>query len=79
MNVFRFDVVVVVLWSADGFFGRVYVRVHVDGCAVDIEVEDVEDFELLHEWFCMCLWWSVADEPDDFLVCSVEWLDVCLV
>ena len=52
---------------------------HVDGCAVDIKVEDIEDFELFHEWFCMSLWWSVADESDDFLVCSVEWLHVCLV
>ena len=79
MDVCYFDVVMVVFWSVDGFFGWMYVGMHVDGCAVDIKVEDIEDFELFHEWFCMSLWWSVADESDDFLVCSVEWLHVCLV
>lgn len=62
---------VVVFWSVDIFFGWVYVWMYVDGCAVDAEIEDVEDFELFHEWFGMCLWWFVADESDNFLVCSV--------
>ena len=66
-----FDVVMVMLWSIDVFFLWVNERMHVDGCAVDVEVEDVEDVELFHEWFGVCLWWSVADESNDFLVCSV--------
>ena len=44
-----------------------------------VEVEDVEDVELFHEWFGVCLWWFVAYESNDFIVCSVEWLYVCLV
>ena len=52
---------------------------HVDGCSVGVEIEDVEDFELLHEWFGVCLWGFVVNESYDFLVCSVEWLHVCLV
>jgi len=79
VNLCCFDVVVVVLWSIDVFWWWMDEWMHVDGCSVGVEVEDVEDFELFHEWFCMSLWWSVADESDDFLVCSVEWLDVCLV
>jgi len=46
--------------------------VHVDGCSVRIEIEDVEDVELFHEWFGMCLGRFVADESDDFLVGSME-------
>ena len=52
---------------------------HVDGCAVAVEVEDVEYLQLVVEWFGGCLGWSVADEADDFFVGSVERLKVCCV
>ena len=75
----RFDVVVVVFWSVDVFLWWVDEWMHVDGCAVYVEIENGEDFELFHEWFDMCLRWFVADESDDFFMCSVEWLHVCFV
>ena len=79
MNLCCFDVVMVVLWSIDVFFLRMDEWMHVDGSTVDVEVEDVEDVELFHEWFGVCLWWSAADESNDFLVCSVKRLHVHLV
>ena len=63
---------VVMFWSVDFFVGWVDEWVHVDGCSVRIEIEDVEDVELFHEWFGMCLGRFVADESDDFLVGSME-------
>ena len=52
---------------------------HVDCCAVDIEVEDVEYLQLLIEWFGGGLRWFVADEAEDFFVSSMERLEVCCV
>ena len=79
MNICCFDVVMVMLWSIYVFLWWMNEWMHVDGCSVGVEVEDVEDFELLYEWFGVCLWGFVANESDDFLVCLVEWLHVCFV
>ena len=48
--------------------------VHFDAGAKDVEVGDVEDVELCHDWFCVCSWWGVCDESDDFFLSSDEGL-----
>ena len=45
MNFVGFNVLVVVLWSVE-FFTWVNKWVHVNGCAINIEIEDVEKVEL---------------------------------
>ena len=37
-----------------------------------VEVDDVEDSEFCHEWFCVCSGWHVFDKSDDLLLCSDE-------
>ena len=79
VDVCCFDVLVVVLWPVALFWWWVDEWMHVDGCAVDVEVENVECLQLAVERFGGCLRWSVANEADDFFVGSVEWLEVCCV
>ena len=66
-------VVVVMFWSV------VVVRdvdewMHLCADSKDVEICHVEDVELLHEWFGVCLWWLVHYDSDDLLLCSDEWL-----
>ena len=41
-----------------------------------VEVVEVENFEFCHDWFGVCSWWVVFEEPHDFLLGFDEWLDV---
>lgn len=74
------EVCVYVFWSfvVDVWF-RVDMWVHLGACAEDVEVGDVEDFEVFHEGLGVCSWGDVLDESDDLFLGSDEWLDVCLV
>ena len=61
-------VVMVVLWSV-GFALRVDVRVHFKADSEYVEVTEVD-------WLGVRSRWVVFEEPDDFLLCSDERLDV---
>jgi hypothetical protein len=41
------------LWSVDVLFLWVNEWMHIDGCAIDVKVENVEYVEFFHEWFGM--------------------------
>ena len=43
--------------------------VELHACSVSVEVEDVQDFELCHEWFGVGAWWKVFDEAYYAFVC----------
>ena len=68
-------VVMVVLWSV-GFALRVDVRVHFKADSEYVEVTEVENLEFCHDWLGVRSRWVVFKEPDDFLLCSDERLDV---
>ena len=74
------EVCVYVFWSfvVDVWF-RVDMWVHLGACAEDVEVGDVEDFEVFHEGLGVCSWGDGLDESDDLFLGSDECLDVCLV
>jgi hypothetical protein len=68
-------IVVVVFWSVWLFFWvdeRVYFGAESEG----VEVVDVEDVELQHDGGGVCSGREVDEEPDDFLMDCVEWLEV---
>ena len=69
-----------VFWSfvVDVWF-RVDMWVHLGTCTKDIEVGDVEDFEVFHEGLGVCSLGDVLDKSDDLFLGSDEWLDVFLV
>ena len=67
-----------VCWSV-GLCMRMCENVHFHTYSHDIKVCNVEDAQFSHDWFCMCSWWKVFDESNDFLLCSYEWLHVCLI
>ena len=48
--------------------------VHFEAYAENVEVGDVEDFELCHDWSGVCSWWGVCDESNNFLLGSDEGL-----
>ena len=60
-------IAVVVLWSV-GFVLRVDVRMHFKADSECVEVVEVENFEFCHDWFGVCSWWVVFEEPNDFLL-----------
>ena len=68
-------VVMVVLWSV-GFVLRVDMRMHFKADSECVQVAEVEDFEFCHDWLGVRSRWLVFEEPDDFLLCSDEPLDV---
>ena len=66
-------VVVVVFWSVV-LVCDVDEWMHFCADSEDVEICHVEDVELLHEWFGVCLRWLVHYDSDDLLLCSDEWL-----
>jgi hypothetical protein len=66
---------VVVVWSVELSAGvSKWVELHAG--SVNVEVSDVEDFELCHEWFGVGAWWDVLDEAYDAFVYPDQWLEV---
>ena len=55
------EMMVVVLWSVQLFAG-VDELVELHASSVDVEVGDVQDLELIHDWFGVGAWWEVLDE-----------------
>ena len=66
---------VVVRWSIFRLSG-VHKRMHFDGGAEGVERENVQNFELRHDRFCMRSWREIHDEADDSFLSSDERLEV---
>ena len=69
------DVVVIMLWSVELAL-LVDVEMHFCTYSKDVEVEDVEQFEFLHDRLGVCSWRYILDESDKLLLCSEERLEV---
>jgi len=67
--------VVVVFWSVTARFW-VHEWMHEHAGAVDVEVIDVEDLELAHEWLGVGARREVKEEADDAFLGSDEGLDI---
>ena len=63
------------LWSVE-LFAWVHKRVELHADSVGVEVLDVQDFELCHEWFGVGPWREVLDEAYYTLLCSDQWSEV---
>ena len=78
MDLCNCDIIVVVFWSVE-LCTRMMKGVSFTADPENVEIGQVEDLELVHEWFAVGSCWYVFDESDDLFLCSNECLHVGFV